>query len=41
MTDDLLTEPRQIEDGALRIRKGPGLGIQIDEDKLAHYRQDR
>jgi len=41
MTDDLLTEPLQIEDGALRIRKGPGLGIQIDEDKLAHYRQDR
>jgi L-Ala-D/L-Glu epimerase len=41
MTDDLLTEPLQIEDGVLRIRKGPGLGIQIDEGKLAHYRQDR
>lgn len=41
MTDDLLTEPLQIEDGVLRIRKGPGLGIQIDEGKLAYYRQDR
>lgn len=40
MADDLLTEPLRIEDGVLRVRKGPGLGIQVDEDKLAHYRQD-
>lgn len=38
MTDDLLAEPLAIENGELRVRKGPGLGIQIDEDKLAHYR---
>ncbi|MFC9909782.1 mandelate racemase/muconate lactonizing enzyme family protein [Streptomyces sp. NPDC127197] len=41
MTDDLLTEPLTIEDGILRIREGAGLGIDIDPDKLARYRQDR
>lgn len=40
MSDDLLAEPLQIEDGTLRVREGPGLGIEIDEDKLARYRQD-
>jgi L-alanine-DL-glutamate epimerase-like enolase superfamily enzyme len=40
MSDDLLTQPLQIRDGTLRIREGPGLGIEIDEDKLARYRQD-
>ena len=41
MADDLLTEPLQIDRGAALVRKGPGLGLHIDEDKLAHYRQDR
>jgi L-alanine-DL-glutamate epimerase-like enolase superfamily enzyme len=41
MTDDLLTEPLPIENGTLRIREGAGLGIDIDPDKLARYRQDR
>ncbi|MEU3655960.1 enolase C-terminal domain-like protein [Streptomyces sp. NPDC032161] len=41
MTDDLLTEPLTIEDGTLRVREGAGLGIDIDPDKLARYRQDR
>ena len=40
MSDDLLTEPLVIESGELRVRQGPGLGISIDEDKLAHYRTD-
>ena len=40
MSDDLLAEPLVIEDGELRVRQGPGLGISIDEDKLAHYRTD-
>jgi L-Ala-D/L-Glu epimerase len=40
MSDDLLAEPLQIKNGTLRIREGAGLGIDIDEDKLAHYRQD-
>lgn len=41
MTDDLLADPLVIEHGELLVRQGPGLGIQIDEDKLARYRQDR
>jgi L-alanine-DL-glutamate epimerase-like enolase superfamily enzyme len=40
MTDDLLTEPLQISEGHLRVRQSPGLGIDIDEAKLARYRQD-
>jgi L-alanine-DL-glutamate epimerase-like enolase superfamily enzyme len=40
MTDDLLAEPLLIEDGQLRVRQGPGLGIVIDEQKLARYRTD-
>ena len=40
MTDDLLAEPLVIEGGELRVREGPGLGIEIDVDKLEHYRQD-
>jgi L-alanine-DL-glutamate epimerase-like enolase superfamily enzyme len=40
MQDDLLTEPLVIEDGVLRVRQGPGLGIDIDPDKLNRYRQD-
>lgn len=40
MRDDLLAEPLQIRDGSLRVREAPGLGIEIDEDKLSHYRQD-
>lgn len=40
MKDDLLAEPLQISDGTLSVRPGAGLGLQIDEDKLTHYRQD-
>ena len=40
MADDLLAEPLRIEHGELRVLEGHGLGIQLDEDKLAHYRQD-
>jgi len=41
MSDDLLAEPLQISDGTLAVRQCPGLGLQIDEDKLQRYRQDR
>ena len=40
MTDDLLAEPLEIKDGTLRVREAPGLGIELDLDKLARYRQD-
>lgn len=41
MRDDLLVEPLQIRDGVLQVRPGTGLGVEIDPDKLARYRQDR
>jgi L-alanine-DL-glutamate epimerase-like enolase superfamily enzyme len=40
MSDDLLTEPLQIQGGELVVRPGAGLGVEIDPDKLARYRQD-
>jgi len=40
LSDDLLTEPLEISGGELAVRPGPGIGIAIDADKLAHYRQD-
>lgn len=40
MTDDLLAEPLLIRNGSLRVREAPGLGIEIDQDKLTRYRQD-
>jgi L-alanine-DL-glutamate epimerase-like enolase superfamily enzyme len=41
MSDDLLTEPLEISGGELVVRPGPGLGIDVDPDKLARYRRDR
>jgi L-Ala-D/L-Glu epimerase len=40
MSDDLLTEPLVISDGELAVHPGAGHGVDIDPDKLAHYRQD-
>jgi L-alanine-DL-glutamate epimerase-like enolase superfamily enzyme len=40
MSDDLLTEPLTIHGGHLAVRSGPGLGVEIDEAKLARYRTD-
>lgn len=40
MTDDLLAEPLRIVDGRMHVQPGPGLGVQIDESKLARYRED-
>ncbi|AFM15122.1 enolase superfamily enzyme related to L-alanine-DL-glutamate epimerase [Mycolicibacterium chubuense NBB4] len=41
MSDDLLTVPLRIRDGELHVPPGPGLGIEIDPDKLDRYRADR
>ncbi|WP_312178979.1 enolase C-terminal domain-like protein [Arthrobacter sp.] len=40
MKDDLLAHPLNIVDGAIRVREVPGVGAEIDADKLAMYRQD-
>jgi muconate cycloisomerase len=37
MTDGLLTEPLDYRDGALHLPEGPGLGIDLDEDRVARY----
>lgn len=41
MADDLLAEPLEVSGGELKVRPGPGLGLELDDEKLAHYRQDR
>lgn len=41
MSDDLLTVPLRISGGVLAAPTGPGLGIEIDPEKLQRYRQDR
>ena len=40
MSDDLLADPIEILDGRISVRDLPGVGAEIDEDKLAHYRTD-
>ncbi len=35
VTETLLTEPLEVKDGAMAVPSGPGLGVSIDEDKLA------
>jgi muconate cycloisomerase len=37
-TDDLLADPFRFEDGCLVVPDGPGLGIELDREKLEHYR---
>lgn len=36
--DDVVTEPFSYEDGHLHPPKGPGLGVELDEEKLEAYR---
>ena len=38
---DLLQEPLPIRAGEARPPTGPGLGVQLDEDKVAFYRTDK
>ena len=37
--DDIVVERPVFKDFSLHLPKGPGLGLAIDEDKLAHYRR--
>lgn len=41
LTEEILTEPLDYSDFSLRVPTGPGLGIELDEAKLAHFRRDR
>lgn len=38
-TDDIITEPFQFRDGGLDLPQGPGLGVEIDHDKLQRYHE--
>lgn len=38
LEDDVLTEPFTIEQGKIALPMRPGLGIDVDPDKLHHYR---
>lgn len=41
LQDDLLTEPLRYGDFGIELHPGPGWGVEIDPDKLAHHRRDR
>jgi muconate cycloisomerase len=38
--DDIITRPFEYRDGNLVVPSGPGLGIELDEDKVAAYRAE-
>ena len=40
LLDDICETPMTIEDGAAILPKGPGLGVEIDREKLAKYETD-
>ncbi len=37
LKDDILAEPLDYSNFALKLPKGPGLGVTLDEDKVRHY----
>ena len=39
--DDIVTEPFAFADGAVRVPQGPGLGIELDQEKVERYRTDK
>jgi muconate cycloisomerase len=41
LTEELLAEPLVYRDFALEVPTAPGLGIALDEDKVAFFRRDR
>ena len=38
LTDDILAPPHRVEGGFLEVPEGPGLGVTVDEKKVAKYR---
>lgn len=37
LKDDVVTQPLVYQSGCVTLPQGPGLGIEVDEDKLLHY----
>ena len=40
LEDDVLTKPFRVEAGTIKVPQGPGLGIDVDPEKLVKYRVD-
>jgi muconate cycloisomerase len=40
-TEEILTKPLQYRDFSLTVPSGPGLGVTLDEERLARFRRDR
>ena len=38
--DDVVRDPMDMEEGMVKIPEGPGIGVVIDEEKVARYRVD-
>ena len=36
--DDLIVEPHPVQRGFMKVPQGPGLGVELDEDAVARYR---
>ncbi|MGR3376762.1 muconate/chloromuconate family cycloisomerase [Salipiger abyssi] len=41
MKQDILAEPIRYEDFSVHLPEGPGLGAELDEDRIAQFRRDR
>ena len=41
LTEDILTEPPVYRDFQLHVSQAPGLGLAIDEERLAFLRRDK
>lgn len=41
LTEEILKEPLRYRDFELEVPSGPGLGVELDEEKIAHLRRDR
>ena len=41
LTEDILAEPPVYRDFHLHVSKAPGLGLSLDEERLAFFRRDK
>lgn len=41
LTEDILSEPLVYRDFELHVPKAPGLGLSLDEERLAFFRRDK
>ena len=41
IAEDILQTPVRVADGLVHVPQGPGLGVTLDEDKVARFRVDR